>query len=139
MDIGMDFTSVNWMAVLAAALAGFLLGGAWYSPILFGRFMPQMMAAVESRTGTSRNIAGTFVAAFALLWASASFLAGLLGPTANAREGMDLGFGIGLLFVFPPLAISTMFGSRPVRMIFITGGYFIVCYGLMGLILGAWR
>ena len=137
MNISMDFMAVNWMAVLAATVAGFVLGGLWYSPMLFGRLMPQMMAAVESRTGESRNIAAIFVAAFALLWAAASFLAGLLGPAASAREGMDLGLGIGLLFVFPPLAISTIFGSRPVRMIFITGGYFVVCYGLMGLILGA--
>jgi hypothetical protein len=28
---------INWLAVLAAAAASFLLGGLWYSPILFAK------------------------------------------------------------------------------------------------------
>jgi Protein of unknown function (DUF1761) len=28
---------VNWLAVIAAALSSFLLGGLWYSPAVFGR------------------------------------------------------------------------------------------------------
>ena len=28
---------INWIAVLVAAVACFLLGGLWYSPALFGR------------------------------------------------------------------------------------------------------
>ena len=28
---------VNWLAVLAAAISAFLLGGLWYSPALFGK------------------------------------------------------------------------------------------------------
>ena len=139
MNVGLDFTTINWLAVITATVSAFLLGGVWYSPAMCGRFLPQLMAGVESRTGTSRNIAAIFVAAFILLWASAAFLAGLLGPVATAREGMDVGLAIGLFFVFPPLAIAAIFGSHPVRMVFITGGYFVVCFGVMGLILGALR
>ena len=28
---------INWLAVLAAAISTFVLGGLWYSPALFGR------------------------------------------------------------------------------------------------------
>lgn len=28
---------MNWLAIIVAALANFLLGGLWYSPILFGK------------------------------------------------------------------------------------------------------
>ena len=28
---------INWLAVLAAAVSTFVLGGLWYSPALFGR------------------------------------------------------------------------------------------------------
>ena len=31
----MDISTINWLAVVAAALVAFLLGGLWYSPILF--------------------------------------------------------------------------------------------------------
>ena len=32
----MDISTINWLAVIAAALSNFLLGGLWYSPMLFG-------------------------------------------------------------------------------------------------------
>ena len=139
MDVNLDFITVNWLTVLAATTVGFVLGGGWYSPLLFGRFLPKLMSDVESRTGSSRNIAVIFVTAFAMLWVSAAFLAGLLGPGASARDGLDIGLAIGLFYVVPALTIAAMFGSRPVRMIFIAGGYFIVCFGVMGLMLGTWH
>ncbi len=33
----MDFSRINYFAVLAAALSTFILGGLWYSPLLFGK------------------------------------------------------------------------------------------------------
>ncbi|MFT4767423.1 MAG: hypothetical protein ACI8RN_000549 [Glaciecola sp.] len=34
----MDAVSINWMAtVVVAAVVGFVVGGLWYSPILFGK------------------------------------------------------------------------------------------------------
>jgi hypothetical protein len=139
MDVNFDFTTVNWLTVIGATTVGFLIGGVWYSPLLFGRFLPKVLSEVKSRTGSSRNVAAIFVTAFILLWFSAAFLAGLLGPRASAREGMDVGLAIGLFYVVPALSIAAIFGSRPVRMIFVVGGYFIACFGVMGFMLGAWH
>ena len=33
----MDISILNWFAVIVAALSNFLIGGLWYSPILFGK------------------------------------------------------------------------------------------------------
>ena len=33
----MDFSKINYFAVLVAALSTFVLGGLWYSPLLFGK------------------------------------------------------------------------------------------------------
>jgi hypothetical protein len=139
MNISMDFMNINWLTVMAATVVGFLIAGCWYSPLLFGRFLPRLMTDVESRTGASRNIGGIFFVSFAMLWLSASFLAGLMGPLASAREGFDVGLGIGLCFVFPAHTIAAIFGDRPVQVVFITGGYFTVCFAVMGAILGAWH
>jgi hypothetical protein len=35
----MDIFAVNWLAVLLAALAGFVVGGIWYGPIMGKRWM----------------------------------------------------------------------------------------------------
>jgi len=35
----MDLFSVNWIAVVAAALTGFMVGGIWYGPIMGKKWM----------------------------------------------------------------------------------------------------
>jgi hypothetical protein len=33
----MELSHINWLAVIAAALSNFFLGGLWYSPFMFGK------------------------------------------------------------------------------------------------------
>lgn len=144
MNLGMELANINWWAALAATTVGFLIGGCWYSPLLFGRFLPDLMAGTdspggESPIGASHYIAGIFTAAFVLLWLAASFLAGLMGPNASIQEGVFYGLALGLFLVFPAHSIAAMFGARPVRIVFINGAYFVVCLAVMGTILGAWN
>lgn len=37
MDISTAFQQLNWLAVIAATLSSFLIGGLWYSSLLFER------------------------------------------------------------------------------------------------------
>lgn len=137
MELAINFSNINWLAVMVATVLGFLLGGCWYSPILFGRFLPNLYTNVESRA--ERNLSSIFVLSFALLWFSASFLAGLLGTSASTSDGIYVGLAIGLFFVFPAQAIAAVFGARPIPIVFINGGYFILCFAAMGAIIGTWH
>jgi hypothetical protein len=60
----MDASKVNYLAALVAALSSFLIGGLWYSPILFAKaWMRETGLSDEQlRTGVAR----TFVSAFVL-------------------------------------------------------------------------
>ena len=142
MDIGISFANVNWLIVMAATTLGFVLGGFWYSPVLFGRFLPSLMSSLksggDSPAGPTRYLAGIFTVSFALLWFAAAFLAGLIGPQATASEGLYLGLAVGLFFVIPAHAIAAMFGARPIQIIFINGAYFAVCLAAMGAIIALW-
>lgn len=142
MDIGISFANVNWLVVIAAATVGFLLGGCWYSPALFGRFLPGLMSDAKvvffSTNGVSRHLTSVFALSFALLWLAAAFLAGLIGPNATVSEGTLFGFAVGLFFVIPAHLIAAMFGARPIQMVFINGAYFTVCLASMGAILAIW-
>jgi hypothetical protein len=142
MDTGISFANVNWLMVMVAATLGFVLGGCWYSPALFGRFLPGLMSDAksggDSPTGPTRYLASIFTLSFALLWLAAAFLAGLIGPQATAREGIYIGLAVGLFFVIPAHAIAAMFGARPIQIIFINGAYFAVCLAAMGAILAVW-
>ncbi|GAB2489384.1 DUF1761 domain-containing protein [Arenimonas alkanexedens] len=46
---------VNIWAVLAAALSGFVLGGLWYSPLLFGKAWQRMTRPAGSRPALPRG------------------------------------------------------------------------------------
>ena len=133
MEITLNFEFVNWWAVLAATIAVFLIGGAWYSPALFGRFLDRDKANTDS----DRNIAVLFFVAFVLQWLSASMMAAVLGPNSTAIYGLQVGLLVGSFFVATSLGITRIFENRPMKLLFISGGYHIVCFGTMGLIIGS--
>ncbi len=37
MEMQDALTHLNWLAIVVAALSTFLIGGLWYSPLLFGK------------------------------------------------------------------------------------------------------
>ena len=37
----MDISTLNWFAIIIATLSNFLIGGLWYSPLLFGKIWMQ--------------------------------------------------------------------------------------------------
>ena len=36
MDMASAFNSLNWLAIIVASISAFVLGGIWYSPLMFG-------------------------------------------------------------------------------------------------------
>jgi Protein of unknown function (DUF1761) len=132
-----DPSHVNWLAVLAAALSSFVLGGLWYSPALFHR--PWLAAAGLSeaaiKVGSGRIFSGAFVCALV----AAINLAFFLGPTATLGFGVFAGFAAGLGWVATGLTVTFLFERRPLRLIAIDAGYHVVSLTVMGAILGAWR
>lgn len=92
MNMGMELANINWLAALAATTVSFLIGGCRYSPLLFGRFLPDLMAGTESPggespVGASHYVAAVFTTAFALLWLAAKDEK----PIANTDPKRSLG------------------------------------------------
>jgi hypothetical protein len=144
----MDMSSINWWAVLVAGLSGFVVGGIWYSPGLFGNawMKDSHLTEEDIRKGNKGKIFG-FTAVFSLLMAAnlAMFLAD--GP-ANCPEGCfqkaDLSWGamagfLAGIWTFCAIAIHSLFELKSWRHIFINGGYSVVALTLMGAIIGLWR
>src|SRR5215207_9948777 len=63
-----DFLShVNWLAVLVAAVAYFVLGGLWYSKALFGARWAQLMKLDMSNPDLKKGMGGMMVSTFVLI------------------------------------------------------------------------
>lgn len=135
----MEFSSVNWIAVILAAIATFVIGGLWYSPLLFAKaWMKENGFSDEDlKSGTSPAL--IFGGSFVLELIAALALGLVLGPEATARSGAIAGALIGAAWVATSIGVLYLFERKSVRLFLINAGYFVVSFLVMGLIIGAWR
>ena len=135
----MDSMVINVWAVLASAVANFVIGGIWYSPALFGK--PWMKAnnfsAADLEKGSPARIFGvSFV--FCLIM-SANLAGFLSSPETTLGFAVAAAFAAGLGWAALGLGVVALFERRPWSYILINGGYLTVSFVVMGAILGAWR
>jgi membrane-associated HD superfamily phosphohydrolase len=135
----MDFSSINYLAVLAAAVSTFVLGGLWYSPLLFGKAWMRANSFTDADLQTfskARMFGWSFFFALVMALNLAMFLA---APTTNVTWGMAAGGLAGLGWAAMAIAIIGVFENRSWTYILINGGYMTVAFVIMGAIIGAWR
>lgn len=130
---------INWLAVVAAAFSMFLVGGLWYSPILFGKVWMRANGFTEAQV-ESFNKARAFGGALVLaLVMSANLAAFLADEKTTLAWGTIAGALAGVGWAATSLAVIALFENRSWKYILVNGGYLIVAFVLMGAILGAWR
>ena len=125
---------INWLAVGAATLVAFMLGGLWYSPALFGKPW-QRLTGLSDETLKGGNMAAIFGGSFVLAFIAAAMFAMFLGPKPSLEFGLGAGFSAGLCWVATSFGINGLFERKPLALIAINGGYHTVQFTLTGLIL----
>lgn len=128
---------INYLAAIVAALSSFLLGGLWYSPLLFLKpWNAAMGRNAESANGHPARVFGlSFV--FALIAALA--FAHVLGPAPDLRAALHMGLIVGICFVAMSFGINYQFANRPVAALLIDGGYHTGQFLIYAVILGLWH
>ena len=129
--------AINWLAVLAASLVGFVIGGLWYGP-LFGKTWLKIVGLTEE-DAAGFNMVKIYSWCFVLQLIMATNLAMFLGPESTLVTGSLYGFAAGFGWVALAFAINGMFEQKPLKFMLINGGYWTVVFTLMGLILGFWH
>src|SRR5215471_12162764 len=133
----MNLHTLNIWAILAAAVSAFLVGGFWYSPILFGRAWKKANRFAEEPPAATARI---FVLSFVLSLVMAFNLAMFLNdPKTTVAWGATAGFLAGFGWVTMGIGIVSLFERRPLSYVLVNGGYLTVALVVMGAILGAWR
>lgn len=135
----MDFSTLNWMAVITAALTNFMLGGLWYSPILFGKIW-QKENKLNDEDLKKGNMARIFGFSFVWSLVMAFNLAMFLNDAATTLSwGIAAGFLAGFGWVAMAIYIIGLFERKSTVYMLINSGYMIVSFLLMGAIIGVWR
>ncbi|MEM9557579.1 MAG: DUF1761 domain-containing protein [Acidobacteriota bacterium] len=128
---------INLLAVLAAAVSAFVLGGLWYSPALFAKSWMRATGLHEDdlQGGAGRIFGGTF----ALSLIAAFVFALFLGPAPALPFAVGAGASAGLCWVAASFGISYLFERRSLALWAINGGYHTLQFTLYGLVLGLWH
>ncbi len=134
----MTFQNLNLWAVFAAAASAFLLGGLWYSSLLFGALWKRAnrFGIDEPRAPTGKTFAITFALSLVMALNLAMFLN---DPKTTMAWGATAGFLAGFGWVAMGIGIVSLFEGRRWSYVVVNGGYLTVALVLMGAILGAWR
>ncbi len=135
----MNISTLNWLAIIVATLSNFLVGGIWYSPLLFGKawMRENNFSDEDMKKGNTAKIFGfTFLFSFVMAFNLAMFLN---DSKTTASWGAIAGFLAGFGWVSMSIFVIGQFERRTTRYLLIHAGYVTISFILMGLILGAWR
>jgi len=137
--------SLNWLAVLVAAISTMIVGFLWYSPLLFAKAWMREMGYDpndKSRTEEMKKSAGpAYAGSFAASLLSAFTLALILHGlrVEDLHSGLMTSFHIWLGFAATVQFTGALFSKQSMKLFGITTGYQLVCYLVMGVILTLWR
>lgn len=134
----MDLFDVNWLGVVLAALAGFVVGGIWYGPIMGKKWMGAVGITEEQLKEGSMGMIYGGAFAFSLL-ASWTLAHTFQSFTTNGVElsvfvKVVTSFGIALGFIIPALGTNYLFSQKSRALFFIDAGYWMLFYIAMGLV-----
>lgn len=139
----MSFDSLgdlNWLAVVVATIAYFVLGALWYAPPVFGNAW--MRAAGLSMEGDGPGPA-IYIAPFigSLVAVIATGMLTLATASDTASEGFTLGLVLAIGFAVTLIGVTAVFEStkpNAATWAMITAGYHSVGLVVAAVILAAW-
>ena len=150
----MHFPSINYLAVLVAGIIIFVLGGLWYSPVLFAKRWIALQGKTEEQMraeAASANMpmmyASAFITGLIIAWALALILAHISRDPAMAEPGGGVSVGHGAIigalcwlgFAASTSYATALFSGKPRQLWFIDTAYNLVSFVLAGIVLAAWR
>lgn len=123
---------MNIWAILLAAVSSFVVGGLWYSPMLFGR----LWNAENGSAPSTGHPAKVFGVSFGFSLLAAVCFAVLVGPSPELQASVKLGALVGIGLVAASYGINYQFAQRSFKLWLIDGGYHAVQFLLFGIVFG---
>jgi hypothetical protein len=134
---------IKYAAVLVATVVHFILGGLWYSPLLFGNkflqiiaWTPQQLAQMAAQS-RAKELIIAFVTSLVLVYILAHFVQ--YTNATSAMAGIQTAFWLWLGFIATTNIATVLFELRPLGLYLINMGYQLVACALAGAILAVWR
>ena len=156
---------MNFLAVIVAALSTMVVGAIWYNPKVFGTAWMKETGMTEEKAKSANmfKIFGmailfaimiSFVLQFSIIHQFGpdgmvgiegdhssynAFMAEYGHAFRTFKHGAWHGFMTGLFLGLPVIGTNALFERKSAKYILINGGYWIVCFTIIGGILSAWE
>jgi hypothetical protein len=130
--------NINYLAVVTAAVSSFVIGGVWYSPILFGNAWMRETGLTDEMA-RKRGMGKIFAISFLLALIIAGNLAAFLAGPPDLRWGATAGGLAGIGWVATAMGTTYLFEARSLKLYLIDAGYHAVTFIIMGAIIGIWK
>lgn len=128
----MLFAGINYLAVLVAAIAGYVFGAIWYMTLA------ERWITASEFTEPPKPAPAPFVIAFVAQLVIAYFLAGLIGHLGDVTvvRSVISAFFVWLPFVLGTMIVNHRFQGSTWTLTLIDGAHWLGVFLLMGIVIG---
>ena len=138
----MAIPHLNYLAILVAAVAAFVLGALWYSPLLFAKPWVKAHSYTDEKVAEmQKNAPKAYAVSFVCFIGIAIALAILIGrlDVHGPHAGLKVGGLCWLGFAATIGLTANMYSDKPLATWLIDVGYQLVYFLMMGVIIAVWR
>jgi len=136
----MTQVTVNYWAVIVAAVAQMIVGFIWYAPALFGDIWMKLsgLSQADMKDANMPRIFGlSFVGSLVMAYVLAHFA--YYAGAKDVNTGLQLGFWVWLGFVVTVMLSDVLYNRKPFKLYVLNISYHLVSLLVMGAILASWR
>ena len=134
-----SFAEINFVPVLIAAIAYFMIGWLWYSPMLCGKaYMKELK--IDCANMKMENMGVTFGASFICGLLTACVIKTIMVATyaTTPYQGANVGLLLSVGLVVTNTLNCSLYDQKSTKLFLINSGYNVVGFIAMGAILGVW-
>jgi len=128
----MEFAGLNYIAVLAATVAGFAFGAAWYMSL--GKMWMEALGMKERPEPSPAPFIFSILCQLVMAWVLAGLI-GHLGDVTIMRSVLSALF-VWAGFIAAPMIVNHRFQGSPWMLTLIDAGHWLGVLIVMGLVIG---
>ena len=134
------FSNINWLAVLVAAVAYFLLGAIWYSALFRNAWIKAAGVNVND-PNAKKGMAGLMISSFITIIITTIGLALIIsriGGPGGWMTGCKVGLIAGICFSAATICNAYLYEKRPMALLAINSFYNIFGCVIAGIVISVW-
>lgn len=132
---------INYLAVIVAAIASFVVGFIWYHTSVFGKTWMKLVGLTKKdlkkakKQGMGKTMSIAFIAQLVMAYVLAYAIKFTQATTIKAAA--TIGFWLWLGFIAPVLLSTVLWEKKPVKLYLINAAHWLVALAVMAGVL-AW-